>query len=81
MVRILILFGLMVLSIAVVMFWQRDRPANPEKAEAPPGETRVGRSTLSHGGADISGLSDAQGRSMKPAQNIPSDPPPKPTKR
>ena len=71
--RILLLWGLLVIGMAVLMLWKDDRVANPEKSLASPRDPRVGRSTLSHGGPSVGGLPDTQGHSLEPLQNIPSE--------
>lgn len=79
--RILLVFGLLVLVLALMVLWRDDRPANLKKSGVSLGEPRVGRSTLSHGGPGVDGPRDAQGRLLKPIDNVPSDQPPQATKR
>ncbi|MGZ8382774.1 MAG: hypothetical protein ACXWWE_02050 [Nitrospira sp.] len=79
--RILLVFGLLVLVVALMVLWRDDRPANLEKSGASLEEPRVGRSTLSHGGPGVSGPPDAQGRPLKPVDNGPSGQPPQVIKR
>ena len=71
--RILLLFGLLVLALAVIVLWQDDRAAKQENSAAASGEPRVGRSTLSHGGPGAGGAPDTSGRSLNPLQIAPSD--------
>ncbi|MEP7151479.1 MAG: hypothetical protein ABI856_07215 [Nitrospira sp.] len=81
MARILLVFGVVVLVVALMVLWRDDRPANLEKSGASLGEPRVGRSTLSHGGPGVSGPPEAQGRPLKPVDNVPSDQSPQAIKR
>ncbi len=68
--RILLVFGLLVLGATVMVLWQDDRTVQLGKPALGPGEPRVGRSTLSHGGPGVGGSSGAPGLPMKPAQNV-----------
>jgi hypothetical protein len=79
--RILLVFGLLVLGATVLVLWQDDRTANVGNPASGPGDPRVGRSTLSHGGAGVGGSSGAPGLPMKPAQNVISEHSPQATKR
>jgi len=80
-VRILLLLGLLVLGLAMIVRWQDDRVAAPEKSIASPEGPRLGRSTLSHGGPPVGGRPDVPERPLKPLQTVPSDPSPQATKR
>lgn len=79
--RILLVFGLLVLGATVMVLWQDARTAHVGKPAPGPGEPRVGRSTLSHGGPDVVGSSGAPGLPMKPAQNVIPEHSPQATKR
>ena len=79
--RILLVFGLLVLGVAVMVLWRDDRSATLDQPATSTGEPRVGRSTLSHGGPGIASPPDTRERPARPDKHVPPDPSSYATKR
>lgn len=71
--RILLVFGLLVLGVALMVLWRDDRTVSPEQPSISIQDPRVGRTTLSHGGPGVGSPSDMRERPPRPDQNVPLD--------
>ncbi len=70
MVRIFLLFGLLILGLALIMIWRDDRAPDAAQSAVSGGEPRIGRSTLSHGGPVAGPSSEMPGRSKNPPKTL-----------
>lgn len=72
MVRMLLLFGLLVLGAGSVMLWREYRPADAVPSSGFGNDPRTGRSALGHGGPDA-------GRPVNEPGRLEKAPPPPPS--
>jgi len=80
-VRVLIVFGLLVLGAVLMILRLDERTVSSEKPATSAGEQRPGRSTLSHGGPGVGSSPGAQERLFRLDQNAPPEQSPYAAKR